>query len=535
MSSNGGMTRTHYGRESPPRMSGGSGQGLRRWCIPGLLAAILFGMLAKGTRLEAHPLEVVATDHWTYIVLYRLASKELAPLWATSTRPLTRRELAGMVAQSLDRVSTHRHLFSQVDLEDVESLTLEFTNELALIGYHVIEPPQGPSVLALTGWGVRFDRIMVRRMETGRPPWFERQEGSALAFQPRAALGFGPTFMAGTEVTQSLAFGPNTTAGVRRLYLSGEVLGTSVQAGKDLLWWGPAARGAFLLSDHSGSLDFVRVSLAWDRLRYTKVLIPLDHQGRFLSGMRLDWLARDGLRIGLGETVVGAGGIYLPYVVNPLPILTYGISLRIRQDQLGYDDNYNISFDFDAIVRPGIVLYGELFIDDLTLPGNPFPSRLGGTAGLFFANPFRDDKTTVRLEHARVTNWVYTTSDPSGNYVRNGVALGHWCAPDCELSSAVLTHRLSAQSSVQVAYDLVRKGAGQLGQTWSSPEEAWAKLYLSGVVETTQALSVRFQWMQAPNLNEAVSVTWSTVANAGHLIGQSQQDWFVRWEASYGF
>lgn len=506
------------------------------------------------TPAGAFPLEVVPADHWAYKTLYRLAAWGLAPLWAASARPLTRMELARMVAWGLERLASERAAVSasatasgsapgttqglshpRSALVDLETLVLEFADELALLGYRVLDPPMGPSARAVTGWGVRLERAVVARGEAGEPHWMERAEDSSLRLQVRGVLGFGPSLLAGTEILKGLTWGDDPTAGLRRLYLSGDVMGASMQAGRDYLWWGPGWRGAFLLSDNAGPFDFVRASVTWNRLRYTKIVASLDHQGQFLYGIRLDWLALDNLRVGLGETVVGRGGVYFPYVLNPIPLLTNGLQLWVRQRGMGYNDNYNIAMDFDWAVRPGALLYGEVYVDDITMRGNPFPSRLGGTLGLFLGDPLGDGRTSLRLEHARVSNWVYTTTDRSNDYVRNGRTLGHWCAPDCELWSAELTRRLTPEASASVAYELVRKGEGRLGQTWSGPDDARERLYMWGVIETTHALRLGYSWMPRGGLSQAVNLTWSAVSNAGHVSGQNRQDWFLKWEARYEF
>jgi hypothetical protein len=463
-----------------------------------LFAALFLALLVQATPARAHPLDVVPADHWVYEEMYRLAARGLVPLWAASTRPLTRLEVARMIGWSLGRLQANRDLFTGSDLSDLEALVLEFADELAFIGYRVVNPPLGPSALSLTGWGVNLERAVVGRIEAGQPPWYGRRQASGLFLRIRGSLGFGPSLMAGAETLHGLTFDLPQEEAIRRLYLSGEFLGSTIQVGRDTLWWGPGRRGAFLLSDNAGPLEFLRLSIAGERWRFTKVVAPLDYQGRFLYGMRLDWLRSEGLRVGLGETVVGRGGIYFPYVLNPIPMLTGGLASWARRG-LGFSDNYNLSLDFDWRARRGVVVYGEVYLDDVAMPGNPFPSRVGATGGLYLSDPFRDGKTTLRLEHTRATNWLYTADDRSGDYVRGGRSLGHWCAPDCELWSVVAAHRLSEGSTVELAYELVRKGEGELGQRWGSIEEAWSKLYLSGVVESTQGLRLTYTWRQPPD------------------------------------
>ncbi len=498
--------------------------------------------------LDAHPLEIIPTENPVYNDLYRLASEGLVPLWATSARPLTRREVAQLIAWSLDRLAVDRSIAAPAEMIRLERLVLEFSDELALLGYRVVEPPQGPSAQAITGWGVQVNRALVWRVESGVPPILDGSRipdpgsrnwasdtGSWLRLEFTGTYGLGPMFAIGTVVRQPLAPEP-TPPIVDRLYLTVGGQDALAEVGTMTHWWGPGWRGAFLLSDNTGPLETLRVSTASDRLRLVKLLAPLSvADERYLYAMRADWLVTDTVRLGVGESVVASGGVYLPYALNPLPLATYGLGLWIRQQQMGLTDNYNIALDFDWRLGRGTILYGEAYADDLATGGSPFPTVGGATAGLFFENPLHDGRTTLRLEHSQATNWIYTTTDGVNNYVRNGKALGQWCAPDCELWSAELSTDAGAGATLRLGYDLVRKGEGQLGQIWSSPADAWANLYLSGVVETTQAWRLRYAWAAGPDSRHEIGVTWSSAINAGHVAGQTQEDWLFWWEARYAF
>lgn len=500
-----------------------------------MIAICLTAPLAVPESAWAHPLEVVPADDPVYETLYRLASRGLVPLWAASARPVTRLDLARMVARSLDLLGEDRGGFTTVDLGDLERLVLDFSDELFLLGYRIVEPPQGPTALAVTGWGTRFDRALVTRIESGVPPWYEPAAGGWLRLDVSEVLGFGPSAAGGAHVRPQLLPVPDATGALERLYLSMAGRDVSFRLGHDSLWWGPGWRGAFLLSDHAGALDYLTVSMEWERLRAVKLLVPLSLQdGRYLYGLRVDWLPTDTLRLGLGESVVGSGGIYLPYLLNPFPFVAYFLSLWVNRQGPVLNDNYNFSLDADWRLGYGSSLYAEVYGDDVTQADNPFPSRLGGTIGLLL-DPIASSETTIRLEHSRATNWLYTTGDGSNDYVRNGTTLGHWCAPDCEMWSAEVARRLGSGAVVKVGHDIVLKGEGQLGQTWSGSADAWARLYLSGVVETTRAWRAEIAWSPEPSIQQRVGIIWSSAVNASHVVGQTRQDWFVWWEAKYEF
>ncbi|MDI6773002.1 MAG: capsule assembly Wzi family protein [bacterium] len=454
----------------------------------GLGLAVIFFLLVVSAPAAAHPLDVVAYDHWAYGALYRLAAAGAAPLWAASARPLARFEIARMVAKAQGRVTAGAVRLGPADAEALRALGDEFAEELRLLREG--NPQSGGGTvwagLAVSGW-----------IAGDRPLRFERRQGS------------------GVELS--------------RLYLSGRAGDVAVQAGRDALWWGPGFRGAFVMSDNAGPVEALRLCLTGERLRVVKVVAPLAYPERYIYGFRVDWLARDDVRIGVSETMVGVGGLSLLYALNPLPLASL-----FRRPPV-HNDNYNLALDIDWLVRPGLLLYTELYADDVVGVGSAFPHRLGGTAGALLLDPFRDGRTVLRLEHSRAANWIYGTRGQVADYVRAGRALGHWCAPDCELWSAELTRRLSAEASASVAYELVRKGEGRLGQTWSDPVDAWRRLYLSGIVETTHMVRLAYQWSSPRSLSQAVEIAWATVTNAGHVTGAARQDLYLRWEARLAF
>ncbi len=146
-----------------------------------------------------------------------------------------------------------------------------------------------------------------------------------------------------------------------------------------------------------------------------------------------------------------------------------------------------------------------------------------------------DGRTSVRLEYAAVANWVYATTDGRNNYVFRGRSLGHWMAPDGELMSVVATRRISPGTSIQLMFERLRKGEGQLGRIWSNREEAWSLLFLSGVLETTHTWQIRYNWTAGPQASQAVSLSWSGITNPGHQPGQTREDLLIWWEARFGF
>src|SRR2546428_9495505 len=81
-------------------------------------------VLAAGWPAAAHPLDLVPFDDISYADLYRLAADGLAPLCASTVRPLTRRSVAPIGAQSPDHLVGDRAAFSPADVIQPEELVV---------------------------------------------------------------------------------------------------------------------------------------------------------------------------------------------------------------------------------------------------------------------------------------------------------------------------------------------------------------------------------------------------------------------------
>src|SRR6267143_2456180 len=106
-----------------------------------VMASCAVGALLAASPALAHPLEIVPSDDRIYQDRARLTALGLTPMWETTARPLTRLEIARLVARALDRLAG-RPRMAPADLEPLERLVLTFSDELPLAGYQVVEPPR---------------------------------------------------------------------------------------------------------------------------------------------------------------------------------------------------------------------------------------------------------------------------------------------------------------------------------------------------------------------------------------------------------
>ncbi len=312
--------------------------------------------------------------------------------------------------------------------------------------------------------------------------------------------------------------------------LAAESNGVSWLAGRTPLGWGPAPLGSELhFSETAGGFDALQVSFVWLKARFTKVVGWLD-AGRSIVGTRMDIPYRPNLRLGFGESVLMQGSPYLPYALNPIPIgINPPLFAQIRSPQGIYDDFF-LTADMDWVPGPGLRIFGELLIDDITIPTPTanFPSRWGFSGGFHIVS---EDGSSVQGMYTMVLNWTYTEGQgPAFAWLLRGLPMGHVLGSDFDLIHLRWMATAPPSSSTWVAY--VRKGEGKVGVWFTSQAEAWQKLFLSGVVE--HSLMAGFDTPFDSSGWTGKIGPWAAYrVNADHVAGATRVDWGVNLEAAW--
>jgi len=301
-------------------------------------------------------------------------------------------------------------------------------------------------------------------------------------------------------------------------------------AGREVTGWGPLGTGGLLFSENAGGFDRVQFSLAFRTLRFTKLVGWLDG-GRSVVGTRMDLLYRPNLRIGFSESIIITGGPYWGYILDPVPfIINEYLEQQLRP--LSADNQLN-TVDFEWVAHPGLRLYGELLIDDLTVPTPTadFPSRWGATVG---AQWIGADGGALELSYGLVTNWTYTDAVSANNYLLRGVPLAQPLGDDFDVihvrwAPSPEPGRLALWASY------VRKGEGQIGVIWTSQNEAWQDLFLSGVVEYSTIVGLDFPFGGNDGWTGTLGPWVAFRSNAGHVAGATRTDVGITLTAQWTF
>ncbi len=250
-----------------------------------------------------------------------------------------------------------------------------------------------------------------------------------------------------------------------------------IEAGRNQLAWNISPLTQLTLARDNQPFDLVKIDRQWRRFRFTFVHANLRSQQRkYLASHRLEIKANPRLFIGIGESVIyGKRGAEFEYL-NPLMLY------HAAEHLLGDKDNNTLTIDFTAFPFRGGKVYGEIFIDDLSLEfpiGTYWGNKLAYLGGLYWARPLGWRSGELRFEYARIDPFVYTHDDSANIYEQDGEGLGVRFGPNAD--------RLTVQAAFQPHRDLrfvsqisfQRKGRGDIFQA-HRPRDSSAKGFLTG-------------------------------------------------------
>lgn len=440
-----------------------------------LVVALAGSLLASQRVVSAFPHD----DGWLYEAIDRLKTLGVMPLWAGTVRPITRAHLLEAVEIATRRAETVR--LSSRDLALLDRLRAAAGPQR--LSMHA-DP--GPTRFAIS----RLSRTLTG--ETGRFEWL---------------LGFSTDGLSAAGAYFSL--GP-----------------VGLFIGRSPIGWGPAPEGGLLFAESAPGLDRIEVFIPWRNVRLTKFVGALDGS-RSIVATRLDILRTPTFRVSLAESVIMSGAPYYGYLLNPVPLL---VSQYLEQQLRPLSgDNQNESVEIEWVIRPGLRLFGELLVDDFTVPtaGIYFPSRIGLIVG--FHRAF--DAGDLRVLYSAVSNYTYT-QDP-GNYLLRGIPLGHPLGNDFDVLHIRWTPSLDAP---RYWGSVIRKGEGRIGIPFPpSDTEAWRTWFLRGIVEYSAVAGVDVQLGSLLGWGGTIGPWVAYRTNAGHVTGVTRMDWGINFVAGKSF
>jgi hypothetical protein len=310
--------------------------------------------------------------------------------------------------------------------------------------------------------------------------------------------------------------------------------------GKTRNRWGPGWNDALTLSDRPTSYTQLRsrirlgplelISVQAKLQQYPPVITAADTTSdgilrtqladKYFAAHRLEWSAGRTLLIGLNESIMyGERGFDLDYV-HPL------IFLRSAEHYTGDRDNALLGGDFKWQAYRGLLIYGELLVDDVTttrLGTGWFGNKFAWQTGLRWYDPLWLRNTRFVGEYARVEPYVYSHKFSINNYQQYGTLLGASIGPNADAVNASLAWTVIRPLEIEGWGRVVRHGAnppsgrnvgGDFNRTWAPGDSKTVK-FLDGDRTTVLSNGLRFRYEVFYNLfvSGAVQMEWSKFRN----------------------
>lgn len=311
--------------------------------------------------------------------------------------------------------------------------------------------------------------------------------------------------------------------------------GWRLSAGRDYLHWGNGRREGLLLSQTARSIDHIAATVTLGRFSLHAVHALLDPGfPRRFSGHRLTVRLPRGIFMGVGETVV-----YTGRDVEYSYLLPFGIFYANQYNE-AEDDNILWGLDLKVPVTRGLILYGELLIDDFQYESDPpAPNRLGlnitaeamMTVGgreieLLMGYTFIDIYTYAHKD-SLLTRYVTGAGDPSIDFL-----VGSPLGPDADRWNARIAFPLHHRLDVVFEAAFTRRGEGNDLTEWdriSDPDPTFP----SGDVEKETFLSLFGTVDLGAGSYVRTGGGWRRID--GGLQDPDLDDWFLYLEAILDF
>ncbi len=487
----------------------------------------------------------VPLEHWSYQFLERMEAKGLFESFNTRVLPMSRMELAKILAQIEQRAQQPGAGLSQTDRDRLEQLKGEFHEELASleISYdpkfaerHLISwVDKDYTVHADFDLGVRLD---IKRGD--QYPKTERTShttlGGIVRGQLKNSLGFHVfvrnTIHRGLESVERNFdpsrgrpinyAGKNVYTDEAIAYLVWKLPWFQLQVGRDHAKWGPGYHGSLMLSAQNPLFDIVKLTAQYRGFNFTSLHAHLNSSlgKKYLAAHRLEIKIAPWLSMAGSETVVyGNRGIEFQYL-NPL------MPYHVAEHHLGDRDNNTIGFDLTLFPVRNLKSYFELFIDDYTLSRSVFlyyGNKFAFLAGGVWTDPLGLSNTDLRIEYARVEPFVYTHERPINIYQNYDQCMGHWLGPNADDWFFEANFSPNRDLRISGSLEFVRKGEGQLTKPWDIPDGT-RKRFLAGVVEKRQIFGLRVVDQIFRDVFLSLNAYWLNTQNLERIKGQRAFD-----------
>jgi len=425
----------------------------------------------------------VPLEHWSYKSIDRLAGFGLIDGAMTTTKPVSRLEMARMITEAMDKAEQTGE-DNEMVVALLERLEGEFAEELMAMGAidgmaaadfaKPIEDPYAKHVYAEH----RPD------LENMRGDEFEKGSNYRLGFASRAKLFDTAAFYVHPEYAGSSSEGSRD---VKLIEAYGKIgVGKiEIEVGKDSVWWGPGYHGSLIMSNNAEPFKMIKAStplpvqLPWifkslGPFKAVWFLTELEKSRAIpeakLTGMRVNFKPHPAVDVGLSRAIM-FGGAGRP----GLSLADYwDVFLATQENRPGKLDNNQLAgVDVSVLLPVGeilparsVKLYGDFAAED---EAGGLPSNWGKLVGMKLYDVFKTGRTDVLVEYARnripgKPNAFYSHYLYTSGYTYRGRIIGHHMGTDASDLYLRVSHYLSKDLILGAAYDIEQSNLSAANQ-----------------------------------------------------------------------
>lgn len=247
-----------------------------------------------------------------------------------------------------------------------------------------------------------------------------------------------------------------------------------LQLGRDYIQWGPLGPGGLLMSSTARSHDHLGFDISMGRFTLRSFQAVLDsYLPRRLAGHRLEIRLPARIYAGISETV-----LYTKRDFDWAYLIPFG-PFYANQYNEKEDDNILWSVDLKVPVTKGLILSGELLIDDLQYESDPpAPNKLGWTVRAdALVMPWGHD-VQMRASYTRVDIYTYSHKDSlltayvTGDGAKSGnTIIGDQLGPDADRWFLRISSPLHPRAMLSLDGTWIRRGEGNDMRQWEWGED----------------------------------------------------------------
>lgn len=302
--------------------------------------------------------------------------------------------------------------------------------------------------------------------------------------------------------------------------------------GRNRWHWGPGDEASLLVSRSSAPMTglLLHLRIASLRLDATALHATLETgSGEQLAAHRVEWQARDGLRLGLTETArYRSSGLQLAYLASVMP---FSLVQRLADQDADGDTSgarrNNVAIGLDAAwrVADGTRVYGELLLDDLHAESSDYPNKLGYQLGAEGVGDIRGTRFGWNTEYTRISRYTYT-SFYGRAYVAQGRPIGFPTGPDSERLRVRLSWDPDPAWQVNVSAARTVRGESGLDVPFTPGDDIEPGVWsFAGTPERARRVEGGIRWWPAGGVDLSLALARERTQDAGHVAGASTSEW----------